>query len=411
MPSRTPSVPRRWRLVAVLWLTLVFSNAYLISPASVLSEIIRGLDLVPTSASVVVSVVFGVQILVSVPFGMWLDRIDHRWAIGAAGLGLLAAGLWGRHAALAGDYPSLVASRVLGGAAAVLVWNGGANVIGRAFPARSQATAIGIFTSGAPAGFALGQVTGPVVANEFGWATVFLAYGLAGLVPLSVFAALTVRSPLTVSGGSAPQVGDFRRVLTNPGMWSVGAMGFAATSMYLVLNSWLPTYLTEVLAYPLVTGGLVVGVLPAVGILARSSSGLVSDRLFGGRRRPVLLASFVVATPLVAAIVLTDSAPVLVLVLAIAGFFVQLGPGIFVVQARETVEANVSATAISFVTSLTALGAFVGPVVAGYLIELTGAYVLAFGFAGAMGLFGLLLAWGMGDGGRRAHAGRECPGD
>jgi MFS family permease len=81
------------------------------------------------------------------------------------------------------------------------------------------------------------------------------------------------------------------------------------------------------------------------------------------------------------------------------------------VQARETVEANVSATAISFVTSLTALGAFVGPIVAGYIIELTGTYVLAFGFAGAMGLFGLLLAWGMGDEERRAHAGRECPGD
>ncbi|MDX1745710.1 MAG: MFS transporter, partial [Halobacteriales archaeon] len=294
---------------------------------------------------------------------------------------------------------------------AVLIWNGGANVIGRAFPARSQATAIGVFTSGATAGFAVGQVTGPVVAATFGWTAVFVAYGLAGLLPLAAFAALTLRSPLELSGGETPQIGDFRRVLTNPGVWAVGVMGFSATSLYLILNSWLPTYLTEVLEYPLVTGGLVVGVLPAVGILARSSSGLVSDRLFGGRRRPVLLSSFVVSTPLVVAFVFTDYLPALILVLAFVGFFVQLGPGIFVVQARETVDANVSATAISFVTSLTALGAFAGPILAGYVIELTGTYTLAFGCAAALGLVGLVIAWRLTDSGPHSGAHRESPGD
>lgn len=397
--------------MVVLWLTLLCSNAYLIAPASVLSSLMGGLAVSPTAASLVVSVVFGVQILVSIPFGMWLDRIDHRWAIAMAVAGLLAAGLWGRHAALTGDVPSLVASRVLGGAAAVLIWNGGANVIGRAFPARSQATAIGVFTSGAPAGFAVGQVSGPVLAATFDWTAVFVAYGLAGLVPFAAFALLTLRSPLKLAGGATPELGDFRRVLTNPGVWHLGAMGFSATALYLILNSWLPTYLTEVLEFPLVTGGLVVGVLPAVGILARSSSGVVSDRLFGGRRRPVLLYSFLVSTPLVLTFVLTSHAPTLILVLAVVGFFVQLGPGIFVVKARETVDANVSATAISFVTSLTALGAFIGPVLAGYVIELTGAYTVAFGCAGALGLFGLLLAWGLPDTGAPHQSGSECPGD
>lgn len=395
MFPRRNRLPRRWYLVAVLWLLLACSNAYLIAPASVLSTLMAELNLSPTVGSSIVSIAFGFQILISVPLGMWLDRIDHRWAIRAAVIGLIIAGLWGRHAALTGHAAGLIGSRMLGGAASVLVWNGGSAIIGQAFESESQASPIGIFTSGAPAGFAFGQVTGPIIAAEFHWTTVIAVYGLVTAVPLVGFTVLTRGEPLGTADKTAPELADFGRVMRNPTVWQVGAMSFTATSVYLFMNSWVPTYLQTVLSFPLVQSGLIVGVLPLIGVLARSSGGVFSDYVFGGRRRPVLVYSFLVPTPLVIAFIFARYPPVLVGMLALVGFFIQLGPGIFLAKARETVNANVAATAISFVTTLTSLGAFVAPIIAGYIIEVTGMYALAFVYAASMGVLGLVLAWRM----------------
>ena len=49
--------------------------------------------------------------------------------------------------AASGDYASLVASRLLGGTASIVVWNAGVTVIGAAFGPGRRATAVGLFTA------------------------------------------------------------------------------------------------------------------------------------------------------------------------------------------------------------------------------------------------------------------------
>jgi len=137
---------------------------------------------------------------------------------------------------------------------------------------------------------------------------------------------------------------------------------------------------------------VIIAVFPAVGILSRVSSGVLSDRVFGGRRRPVLLGSFGVAAPLVLVFTRLGSVPVLVVTLLCAGFAIQLTIGLSFTYVRELVDANVAATAVAFQTSVGLAGAFVSPIAGGAVVDAAG-FDIAFLVAGALAVVGAVLAW------------------
>jgi sugar phosphate permease len=162
--------------------------------------------------------------------------------------------------------------------------------------------------------------------------------------------------------------------------------------MYLFVNSWAPSYLEGELALSLAVSGLVTAMFPAIGALSRVSGGVLSDRVFDGRRRPVMLLAFVVSTPIVAGFTLLRGVPVVVGALLVAGLAIQLSLGLAFAYVRELVEPSVAATAVAFLTSVALAGAFLSPIVGGAVIDAAG-YPAAFALAGVLGLVGVVLAW------------------
>jgi predicted MFS family arabinose efflux permease len=319
-----------------------------------------------------------------------LDRTDSRRALAVAVGGLFVAGAWGYLAARDGAYFSVLASRVLAGVAYVIVWNAGIDIVSRAVSPRHRATAVGVFTASGPVGFALGQGAGPAVAARFGWPAIFLVFNGFAVVGLLVFW-LPSRGLGTVHG-DAPTLGEFGSVLRNRSVWLVGTLGFLGYALYLFVNSWGPSYLTEEVGLSLGASGVLVALFPAVGVLSRVSGGALSDRLFGGRRRPVLLVSFLVAAPLVVGFAALDSVVVLVAALLVTGFTIQLTLGLSFAYVRELVESRVAATAVAFQTSVGLAGAFLAPIVGGAVVDTAG-YQPAFLLAGLLAAVGVVVAW------------------
>lgn len=366
-------------------------GAYELAPASVTPLIRESLGVGPSAAGLVVSVMFGTAVLTSVPVGVVLDRTDSRYAIAAAVGLLVLAGAWGWRAATTGAFLSLLASRVLGGLAYTVVWNAGIDVVGRAFAADRRATAVGVFTASGPIGFAAGQGGAPIIAGALGWPAVFPVFATSAVVGLALFWP-TSRGGGRASGADPPTREEFRAVVTDRRVWLVGTLGFLAYSVFLFVNSWAPSYLTEELSMSLALGGLLTALFPAVGVLSRVSGGLISDRLLGGRRRPVLLLSFLVATPAVAGFTTIRTVPVLIGALLLAGFAIQLSLGLAFAYIRELVDPAVAATAVAFLTSVGLAGAFVAPIAGGAIVGAAG-YGTAFAAAGALGVLGAGLAW------------------
>lgn len=279
---------------------------------------------------------------------------------------------------------------MIGGLSYAVVWNAGIDIISRATAAERRATAVGVFTASGPIGFAIGQGVSPVIAGRFGWPAIFVVFPVLAAVGLVAF--WPVSRGLGRSSGGTPTLGEFGATLRNRDVWLVGVLGFLGYSIYLFVNSWGSSYLTEVIGLSLSTSGLLIAVFPAVGILARMSSGILSDRMFGGRRRPVLLGSFLVAGPVVLAFPLLETVPVLAACLFVAGFAVQLTLGLSFAYVRELVDPSVAATAVAFLTSVGLSGAFIAPIAGGAIIDTAG-YDAAFFIAGVAGLLGIGVAW------------------
>jgi nitrate/nitrite transporter NarK len=381
----------RWSLLAGASLVSMALAAYEIAPASVTPLVRTALGVSGAEAGLLVGVMFGTAAVASLPIGVVLDRTNSRTAVaGAVGLACVA-GVTGWWTATAGAFWPLIGTRVLGGIAYVVVWNAGIDIVGRSFGAGQRGTAVGVFTASGPVGFALGQGAGPLVAEAAGWPAVFPAFALlavAGLVAFWPASRGTGRAAAT----DVPSAAEFARVVTDRRVWTVGVLGFLAYALYLFVNSWAPTYLTESLGLSLAVAGTLAAAFPAVGVLSRVSGGVLSDTLFDGRRRPVVLLAFVVAAPIVGGFTVLHAVPVVVAALLFAGFFVQLCIGLVFAYVRELVAPAVAATAVAFLTSVGLAGAFLAPIAAGALIGAVG-YPTTFALAGVLGGVGVALAW------------------
>jgi predicted MFS family arabinose efflux permease len=386
-PSRRSTVG----LVAGVFLLSIAAGAYEIAPASVLPLVRSSLGIGATAAGWLVSVMYLTAVVASVPVGIALDRVSVRRAVAAAGVALLVAGAWGWAAAVAGAYWWLFASRILGGLCYVIVWNAGANLVGQAVDADLRATAVGVFTASAPVGFTLGQFGSPLLAAPFGWPVTLPAFAAIAAIGVCVFLLATRDRHLAVETGT-PDRAEFAELFTDRAAWTLCTLSFLGFSLYLFLNSWLPSYLTESLDVSLALGGAITAVFPAVGVVSRTGGGVLSDRLFGGARRPVAVLSFALAAPAIAGFVAVSAVPVVVALIVVAGFAVQLALGLLYTYVAEVVAPAVRTTAVSMLTSVGLFGAFAAPIAGGAVVERAG-YLPAFGFAAALAALGAVIAW------------------
>ncbi|NEU58298.1 MFS transporter [Halorussus sp. MSC15.2] len=387
----TPSRGQTVGLVAGLFALSTAAGAYEIAPASILPLVRESLGVGPTLAGWLVSVMYLTAVVASVPVGVALDRVSVRKAVAAAAVALLVAGSWGWVAATAGAYWWLFASRILGGFAYVVFWNAGANVVGQAVGPDVRATAVGVFTASAPVGFALGQFGSPLLADLFGWPATLPIFTAIAVVGVAVFLLATRGRSLAVETG-APSRAEVRDLLANRAAWTLYALSFLAFSLYLFLNSWLPSYLTDRLGVSLALSGLLTALFPAVGVVSRTGGGVISDRLFGGERRPVVLLAFVAAAPAVTGFVVVSRVGPAIALLLVAGFAVQLTIGLLYTYVAEVVAPTVRSTAISMLTSVGLFGAFAAPIAGGAIIDRVG-YRPAFLLAGVVAVVGVALAW------------------
>ncbi|WP_254544739.1 MFS transporter [Halomarina pelagica] len=376
------------------WLLAVCGSAYLIAPAGILPVLTAELAIGAAAASWIVSVPYAAEAVVGLPAGRVLDRFDAGRVVTAAVVGLLVAIVWGWFAGGEGDYASFLASRFLGGMAFAALWIASIDLVGRSVDPRNEATALGFYTTSGPVGLALGLALAPVVASRVGWLATFPVQGCLLTLSFVAFALVGgTADPPSNDARSGPTVGALADVLGNRRVWSVAAMAFVAYSLLLLFSGWMPSYLATTSDLSLEEGGLLVALVPALGVLSRSGGGLVSDRLMERRRRPIARASFLVVAPATAALLAVNDAVLIVILLVLVGFFVQFGIGVFFSYARDLVPDAVGGTTVAFVSTVGILGSFTAPIVAGTLIEDTGAFDAVFGYAALLAVVGLAFAW------------------
>ena len=319
-PTRT-----RFVILALLFLSVVINyldRANLSIAGPVLA---RELGIHSIRMGLVFSAFGWSYVLCQVPGGWLVDRIHpHKLYAVLIALWSVATALLG----LASGVASLFALRLAIGALEAPSYPINNRVVTTWFPESERATAIGVYTSGQFIGLALLTPALVYLQIHFGWRSIFISVGLAGLIwaavwrrvyrgPLSYRGANEAEIELIRSGGGLVDLSDrnpggsertFRLrdlwyVLSKSKLWGIYIGQYALNSTLWFFLTWFPTYLVQYRGIGLQQAGWLAS-LPFLGAFAGViCSGLSSDFLV---RRGLSL-SFARKAPIIAGLLLSTT--------------------------------------------------------------------------------------------------------
>ncbi|MBM4433260.1 MAG: MFS transporter, partial [Chloroflexi bacterium] len=151
-----------------------------------------------------------------------------------------------------------------------------------------------------------------------------------------------------------------------------------AFCLFTALASWLPTYYHQVFGMSLASASSVAAILTLVGIPACIVGGIVPMRL--GLRKPLVVVSGLMVGLAGLGCFMVNNPVVVSVALAVYGIFgVIYTPSVFTIP-MELPDMTPQTGSLVLALALAAgnLGSFMGPLIVGYLADLTGSYLPGF---------------------------------
>jgi ACS family hexuronate transporter-like MFS transporter len=367
-------VTNRWAVLALIMAAQTMANVGPLGIPSIAPLIREGLGLSVTQAGSFLSAYYIGPVLMSLPAGWLADRWGVRGAM-ILGQALIAVGLGA--VAMAPSFSFIVVILVLAGAG-YGVLNPTTTKAGMAwFPPRQRATVVGLKQVGLPFGGALGALMMPPVAIAFGWRTaVALAAAVVGALAILTWA-LYRDLPEPEAKGPAPARPGFWTVMANRDLWLVGVSTLIFAGVQTVFLAFLVLYLRDVVQIALVVAAKYLVTAQISGAIGRIGFGLLSDRLFGGRRRIVLAIAGLgsIACALALSATASGTGPWLLTPLAVGiGVFGIGWNGVQHTLMAELAGPRAAGTAVGLGLAISSLGVTVCPPVFGVVVERLGGF-------------------------------------
>lgn len=340
-----------------------------------------------TSASNIGTVLFGI-------FSGWLiDRFGVRrfLLIGPCIIGLFFAAFAKSHLFWLAIFLVFV-----GGVGYVLINPLAAKGLTCWFSPRSRATAIGIMKSGVNLGTALGGVALPTLSLMLGWQNALTIFALVPVV-LGMLGIAIYRDPPSRASLEVPALGlgELRRVITNRGILLLGALWMIYAAVQFGILTFLILFLKEVILLPLTIAGMLLTVAALSGAVGRVLWGIISDRVFGGERKPVLFIIGLLTASMTIAMALLAPGTALWLIcviVAILGFSAMGWAAVVIAFLAEIGGREQAGSAVGVGMAIASVGVMFAPPVFGYIVDTTHSYRIAWVIFGILAAMGAMLA-------------------
>lgn len=288
--TASDGAPGRWGILALIMAAQTMANVGPLGIPSIAPLIREDLGLSMAQAGSFLSAYYIGAALMSLPAGWMADR----WGVLATmvvGQAIIAGGLFG--VAGSGTFSLLTVIMACAGAGYGMLNPTTAKAAMAWFPRRQRATAVGLKQVGLPLGGAVGALVMPPLALWLGWRSA-VTLPAALIAAVGALTWLLYRDPPTalapVSGpAAAGRSRTLAGVLANRDLWLVSVSTLVFAGMQTVWMSFLVLYLTDVLRLTLVQAGRYLVMAQIAGMAGRVIFGVLSDGLFEGRRRIVLV--------------------------------------------------------------------------------------------------------------------------
>jgi sugar phosphate permease len=265
------------------------------------------------------------------------------------------------------------------GYAQSLGWSPTMRVAANWFPSIRRGRAIALIGTGY-------QMLGSVTIVVAGWSAQWIGWRGALFIPATLLAASGVHMLLTLR--EAPDIapdattttatdrgtwrGNLVATLSNPRLWLLAvALGLLNACRYGFLD-WGVTHLMEVQKAGVGASALKNAVLPAGGIVGTLVAGWATDRYFGGRRVPVMIAMLLALAAIAIGYdsIIRTNVVASVMTLAVIGALI-FGPQVLLVGTTpvDLAKRGTAAAACGFVNFFGYLGAAAGDQITGHLVD------------------------------------------
>lgn len=359
--------------LSILVLTHVVGTVNIVSVLAMSPVISRQLDLSAAEFGFFITAYYGAQAVFSMPAGGLVDRIGvGRSLIVSHAIMVLGA----LAMAVADSFAFGMTSLALMGAGYSISNPATARGVFEWFPQKRRATAMGIKQVGVPLGGILGAANGALVTVV---AISDIMLGIAGLVLVNgVLCLRLARLPTTTH--SQVKQHPLANILEVIGDWNInrfvilsGLYNFGQTNFF----AFLTLFMREVALASQPMASLAVGIAQASSAVGRIGWAVVSDTLFKGRRKGLVVGMGVAAMVFLALMVTVGPGTGLYLGLGLAlllGLTIASFAPLVQTLSVETTEPRLSGSAMGYNMFATHIGGMIGPPVFGAVVDATGTY-------------------------------------
>ena len=250
------------------------------------------------------------------------------------------------------------------------------------FERAERATAMGIKQTGVPAGGVLAAMLAPSLVLIIGWRGALGALGAINFLFGFVFFWLW-REPLNATSEQGPEPEVAVAGTPSLKVWQLLPIS-CATAIYLVgqmaLITYVPLYLKDVMSFSPYWASQALALTQMGAMVGRIGWGMVSDRLFHGRRKIVLIWIGIFSALLIAALGTLEprSSPyVLLPILFTAGISIVGYQGVSYALIGEIAGKARTGAGLGMMIAINSGAATLGTPMFGYIVDRTGSYALA----------------------------------
>jgi sugar phosphate permease len=365
----------RWGVLILMTAAHALGSLSALAVAPLAPFLLDGLDLSRAQVGLFLPAVYLGGVVMSLPAGWLTERFGVRWPL-AIGLGVSGSGV--ALSALAPTLFSLLALLVLGGFGFSILNPTTGRAVFDWFPARERGLAMGIKQAGLTFGGIAAALALPPFAVALGWRAALAAAGVASLACAALVAAVyrDAADRAAARPGARARLVDLAPVVRRPGVAIVLACGLALGITQSSALAYLVLFARETFGMSSVDAARLLALAHLGGVAGRLGWGAVSDRVFGGRRRPGLALNALIGAVGFTVFALGAAVPPLVSI----GMAFVVGMGAFGwVGLYFALMAEIGGARFAgFMTGLSVIfawgGVLLGPPLFGALLEATDSY-------------------------------------
>ena len=257
-----------------------------------------------------------------------------------------------------------------------------------------RATAMGAKQTGVPTGGVVAAILAPSLVLVIGWRGALAALGVINFIFGFIFSALWREpSERTAASAETEVAAESQGPLQ---VWKLVPIS-CGTAIYLVgqmsLITYIPLYLKDAMGFSAYWASQTLALTQGGAMIGRVGWGVVSDRIFGGRRKIVLILIGALSAILITALsFMTRQSPLalVLLILFLAGLCLVGYQGVSYALIGEVAGKAKTGRALGMMIMINSACATLGTPVFGYIVDRTGSYAFAWQILAGMLAVGIL---------------------